>query len=1116
MGRSGRVYWHYSGGLRKRHVLKESFVNYVLYAITRISTQMFVDPEISTQADEAQGSRVPVPLPDDPYVAVRQARLVDTVSEPEEAPFEAEELQLLCSKVLTLISLRPILEVLQIGIMSPVMSDVSSTVTYTSVYTDFEPWRYYGEDSAETGPPRVIVYGYEGLPLQPVAPPSPDYVPGPEHPPSPDYVPGPEHPPSPIEVPYVPEPEYPEYLAPSDDEAPLEDQPLPADASPIAASSDYVADSDPEEDPKEDPEDDQTDYPADGGDGDDEPFDDDDDDDIDDEDPEEEPFEEDDEEKEEHSAPVDSFAVPIGDLVLSARETEALEDDEPTHAPGSPISILFSQTRYRAAGIRMRALLPSTSRRTNISEADMPPRKRACLTTPTLGFEIGESFAVGVARQPGPTESELRRCRVEQAGYGITDTWDEIVDKMMKIAPTTLEGVNERVTELDTTVRQRTDEFEVRFEYAQFDRALLRARVNTLFRDRPGHRRTTMLMDREAMYSREAWAFSIDMSSAIEAHVRTLETQVAALITQTTSVQTQLTMALRRIEELEARDPEPLEGPKMAPKKRTTSATPANTTTPTTTVTNAQLQALIDRGIAAALEKCNADRSRNGDTSNDLGTGGRRQMATPREFSYTDFLKKCLDMVEVPHESCWIGCCLCNAMGGLEKDDHKMFPEEAEKVERYIGGLSDMIHDSVKASKPQSMQEAIEFATEMMDKKMLTHYGGIKPLCPKCNYHHDGPCTQKCTNCRKTGHWTHDCKSRPTANNNNQRAQGANARGITCFECGVQGHYKSECPMLKNGNQENRAENGNDVARAYALGTAGTNPNSNVVTGTFLLNNSYALVLFDNGADRSFLSSAFSSLIDIIPTTLDHGYDVELTDGRIIWVNTLIRGCTLNFLNHPFNIDVVPVEMGSCDVIIGMDWLVKNHAMIVCDKKLVRVPFGNEILVFHGRPMRLKESATWDWDSSTWGGRGECIGTVPHFKTLSFDELRSPNFNLFSDQEYSEEKVAKTMAETMEQYMSKTQADYGSRVARPKIKDKDNFALKGQFLKELRTNTFKGSNHEDANEHIEKVLEIVDLFHIPNTTIDQVMLRAFPMFLTGATSCWLRNEPTCLITNYVT
>ncbi|GJV87310.1 retrovirus-related pol polyprotein from transposon TNT 1-94 [Tanacetum coccineum] len=84
------------------------------------------------------------------------------------------------------------------------------------------------------------------------------------------------------------------------------------------------------------------------------------------------------------------------------------------------------------------------------------------------------------------------------------------------------------------------------------------------------------------------------------------------------------------------------------------------------------------------------------------------------------------------------------------------------------------------------------------------------------------------------------------------------------------------------------------------------------------------------------------------------------------------------------------------------------------------------------------------------------------------------------------------MAETMEQYMTKTRADYGSGIARPKIDDKDSFELKGQFLKELRDNTFSGSDHKDANEHIEKVLEIVDLFHIPNITQDQVMLRAFP------------------------
>ncbi|GJZ32364.1 hypothetical protein Tco_0577800 [Tanacetum coccineum] len=96
----------------------------------------------------------------------------------------------------------------------------------------------------------------------------------------------------------------------------------------------------------------------------------------------------------------------------------------------------------------------------------------------------------------------------------------------------------------------------------------------------------------------------------------------------------------------------------------------------------------------------------------------------------------------------------------------------------------------------------------------------------------------------------------------------------------------------------------------------------------------------------------------------------------------------------------------------------------------------------------------------------------------------------------------------MEQYMSKTRTDYRSGVKRPKIDNKYQFELKGQFLKELRENTFSGSDHEDANEHIEKVLEIVDLFHVPNIIVDQLMLQVLPIFLTGATSRWLRNEST--------
>nr|GEV29974.1 putative reverse transcriptase domain, ribonuclease H-like domain, aspartic peptidase domain protein [Tanacetum cinerariifolium] len=102
------------------------------------------------------------------------------------------------------------------------------------------------------------------------------------------------------------------------------------------------------------------------------------------------------------------------------------------------------------------------------------------------------------------------------------------------------------------------------------------------------------------------------------------------------------------------------------------------------------------------------------------------------------------------------------------------------------------------------------------------------------------------------------------------------------------------------------------------------------------------------GVDRSFVSTTFSSQIDIAPIALDHHYNVEIADGRIIGLNTIIRDFTLNFLNHPFNIDVLPVELGSFDVIVSMDWLSRYNVVIACAEKLVRIPFGNEILTIRG------------------------------------------------------------------------------------------------------------------------------------------------------------------------
>nr|GEX44708.1 hypothetical protein [Tanacetum cinerariifolium] len=214
---------------------------------------------------------------------------------------------------------------------------------------------------------------------------------------------------------------------------------------------------------------------------------------------------------------------------------------------------------------------------------------------------------------------------------------------------------------------------------------------------------------------------------------------------------------------------------------------------------------------------------------------------------------------------------------------------ETEKIDKYISGLPDNIYGNVKSSKPKTLDDTIELVNDFMDQKLRTYA---------------------------------DKKKVNDLSRNNH------------------------------GNQKQPVKRQN-VAKVYAVGNAekkgnaSRDLNSNVVTGTFLLNNRYASILFDTGADRSFISTAFSSLINIAPTPLGNSYDVELADGKIVRVDTIIRGCTLNFLNHPFNIDLMPVELGSFNVIIGMDWLRRCHAVIVCDEKLVRVPYG-ETLIFCG------------------------------------------------------------------------------------------------------------------------------------------------------------------------
>nr|GFB39069.1 hypothetical protein [Tanacetum cinerariifolium] len=148
-------------------------------------------------------------------------------------------------------------------------------------------------------------------------------------------------------------------------------------------------------------------------------------------------------------------------------------------------------------------------------------------------------------------------------------------------------------------------------------------------------------------------------------------------------------------------------------------------------------------------------------------------------------------------------------------------------------------------------------------------------------------------------HKARDCCSKMVAT-------GANAQPIvTCYGCGEKGHIKTNYPTRNNpGRSKARGQ-------AYALRDGDQNLGPNVVTGTFLLNNRYARILFDLRSDKSFVNVSFSHLIDIEPVKVGHSYEVELADERVVSTNTILRGCALNLVNHLFEIDLMPIELVS-------------------------------------------------------------------------------------------------------------------------------------------------------------------------------------------------------------
>nr|GEV90436.1 putative reverse transcriptase domain-containing protein [Tanacetum cinerariifolium] len=713
----------------------------------------------------------------------------------------------------------------------------------------------------------VIVNGYFRMPMDPLdpyaqlvmeAPPSPDYIPGPEAPPSPDYIPGPE---------------YPEYLPPADDVFPAEEQPLPAAVSPTAELPGCITDSEPKMEPEEEDgydeksKEDSIEYPTSGGDDDaDDDGDDLSEDDADDEDEEESPDSE--EEEEEHltltvPAPTLHSSIPVSE---DSDETEPFEEGETAATPPpfgyhitchtyttlSPISptsyplppflmplpiftplppppppppIILPHTR--ASMVLMRSAAPSTF--------ILAPRSRAppIRTPPLLPIPLPTSSFPLPLLLPSTSGSES----VPEADMPL---WK-------RARFTTPAGRYEVGESSVAAARQIRPALTVADSRRAEDRLIGRLRRERSWTT-ASHERPLKFNGTEGVTGLTRWFEKTKSVSSISNC--TLENQVKfGSCTLIGSALTWWNSHMRAFSQEVA----------YAMPRKTMKQMMTAKYCPRGEVKKLEVELL---NLKKAIEFANDQMDQK------LLGIANRQAENKRKFNNTS----------------------------RNQQNQQPFRRNNNVAQAYAAGFEE---------KP---------------------YRETKPLCPKCNFYHDGPCRPKCTNYKRTGHIARDCRSRSANNNNNynnQRATTAYQGVPTCFECGAQGHFKNNCPKLGNRNQGNRnqgnqnqAGNGNAMARAYGLGTAGGNPDANVVTGKFLLNNHCALILFDTGADKSFVSTAFSSLININPSTLDYSYDVELADGQIIGVNTIIRDCTLNFLNHPFNIDLMPVELGSFDVII--------------------------------------------------------------------------------------------------------------------------------------------------------------------------------------------------------
>ncbi|GJV23707.1 reverse transcriptase domain-containing protein [Tanacetum coccineum] len=336
---------------------------------------------------------------------------------------------------------------------------------------------------------------------------------------------------------------------------------------------------------------------------------------------------------------------------------------------------------------------------------------------------------------------------------------------------------------------------------------------------------------------------------------------------------------------------------------------------------------------------------------------------------------------------------------------HLVTPESS-RIKRYIAGLAPEIRGMLRATQPTTIQTAILRAGILTDeavscgtltkgsdkrkgveepsktggfwkdnKKAKTGTGfvattptrnetvGYYPRCSKCYTNHpENRMCRLCFNCQKPGHFAKDCRA-PNRQAAPVNAVRMNNNPRVCHECGSPDHFRNTCPKLnrapgQTGNQlaiegsRNNRSNGNQIrGRAYNVNVNAMEAvqDPNVVTGTFSLNDHFVTVLFDSGADFSFVSTKFAPLLNVKPSIVNPGYVIEVADGKKVEVDRVIRDCKLELGSSLFSINLIPLGHGSFDVIIGMDWLSQHKAVIVCHDKVVEIPVEDgRILRVHG------------------------------------------------------------------------------------------------------------------------------------------------------------------------